>query len=810
MPSEAGQDPDQVRDAVVTFLKEHPDGGATLKALIDVESERETWSFDDVPADSGVFGELVSRGIVERVGDSYRLADRAAVEAGLAGESVSTLHEDASLFDGLDISFDPRTTVGLVGALAFLFVMRVTAYRSVIRGDRVVSPGNDPYYYRYWLDELLAESSGPTDWNVIATMPGEASRTRPLTHATNWWLTELLGGSEWAAAQVAAWAPVLGALALGAVIYKLAVLLTDDPRVGIASVFMLATVPAHAVYSGIGFLDHHFYQYFWLGVTVLALAWLAVDVQRRRHGKQPEAAVQEHLLNGRTWIIAVGLGIAVGMSAHVWGGSPLVFVPLGLYVWLRTIIDGRANVPPLRSNLPILLALGLGSMIAHLFHSRWGWHESFAAYAPALMFVAAIGVVVLSTLWRRTEQSFARLVGVESVLGIAGALALWILRPEMITRVSERAGDLFFRSGMTEAHSLYAAEYGFVFGPMTQTGLVFYLALGPLAWATLVAYRRYEPRWLLIAVYTWYFALLAGIQMRFTGQLSMFIAVLGGLGVVYLLSSVDLARVPAPFADSDHDPQPVGSDHRPHNTHPAIVLPDERAKLAYLVGIFVLVAGLGMLLVPSLVGQITYSVAEYETATAIAEHEEDIDREYPENYVLSDWERNRMYNYFVSAKAQRYEFARQHYTQFLADGNPDSKYGKTERPIGYVVVETPSESGLTPSNEVSADLRRGFNADHVPSTSHYRAIHIDRSGGIAAFATVPGATITGTADPGETVTVTTNTTVSGTSFTYERRATVGENGEFTVTVAYPGKYTVSGDTVEVNERAVYDGRTVEK
>lgn len=62
--------------------------------------------------------------------------------------------------------------------------------------------------------------------------------------------------------------------------------------------------------------------------------------------------------------------------------------------------------------------------------------------------------------------------------------------------------------------------------------------LGFVAW---VVYRRYEPGWLLVGTYVGYLLVLAGIQVRFAGQLAIPLAILGGFGVVYVLSAVDLA-----------------------------------------------------------------------------------------------------------------------------------------------------------------------------------------------------------------------------------------------------------------------------
>ncbi|QSG08040.1 UDP-glucose 6-dehydrogenase [Halapricum desulfuricans] len=54
-----------MRAATESLLEDRPDLETALEELLTVDAERDTWTFDDVPVDSGTFGELVSREIVE-------------------------------------------------------------------------------------------------------------------------------------------------------------------------------------------------------------------------------------------------------------------------------------------------------------------------------------------------------------------------------------------------------------------------------------------------------------------------------------------------------------------------------------------------------------------------------------------------------------------------------------------------------------------------------------------------------------------------------------------------------------------------
>ena len=76
------------REEIADLLTDRPEFEPALRDVLAVDERRDGWTFDDVPVDSGTFGELVSRGVVESDGNEYRLADPAAVRAALDGEDA--------------------------------------------------------------------------------------------------------------------------------------------------------------------------------------------------------------------------------------------------------------------------------------------------------------------------------------------------------------------------------------------------------------------------------------------------------------------------------------------------------------------------------------------------------------------------------------------------------------------------------------------------------------------------------------------------------------------------------------------------
>jgi len=793
-----------IADAVTSFLADHTDGQRALEAVLAVDSETTTWTFEDIAIDSGTFGELVSRGIVQKVDGEYQIADPEGVQAALDGKSVDTQTptEDSTRDISLP-SIDTRALAGLVVALCVVAGARMTALGSVFQRGYAISPGNDAYYFRYWLGELLAESSGVTDFRVLVDAPAGVSGVRPLSHATNWFLAELLGGSQWAAETVAIWLPIVASVALGAVIYKLAVILTRDVRVGLASVLVLAVTPVHATYSGLGFLDHNIHQYFWLGITLLTLGWLAVDLQQRVGGHDDRReAVLSQLRATPTWAVAVIFGLSVAAGTHAWGGSPLLLLPLAAYIGLRVALDVRTDLSPVLTVLPVLVGVGIGSVLSIGLHLRWGWHSGFVSTTPVLVFGGGVVVATLGELWRRLELDYRGLLVSEGLVAVGGLFVFRWLRPEDWTRALRRADDLFFREGATETVSLFATEYAVILGPLYQFGVGFYLALVMLGWVGLVVTRRYEPGWLLLGTYSGFLLVIAAIQVRFAGQLAIPFSILGGLGVVYVLSAVDLARRPAPL---NEETSPTASDES--SSIPSLSLPD-RHKTVYVVGLGVLLFGISLIFVPGFAAQTDYSAPQASALESIDNHATEFDREYPANFVLSEWGDNRMYNHFVNGESRSYGYAQNNFQNFQSGSDPDEWYSQFDGRVGYVVMtevdsDVPAEST---QSQLLANLGAGGNG--TEALSHYQLLSVDEDRSAAAFVVVPGATITAPGEPGETVNVSTEVSIDDTSFSYEREVTVGDTGRVEVVVPYAGEYSVGSASVEVTETDVLNGTVV--
>ncbi len=779
-----------VREATDDLLVEKPDVESGLRELLAVDERQDGWTFDEAPFDSGTFGELVSRDIVIKDDDGYEIADPPAVRASLDGEEPTGDDRAAEGFElpSLSLPSVSRQEAGALGAaLAFVLLMRTYIYPSVFRGEYVVLPSNDPYYYRYWVEQLAANATGVFDLSVLSGLPGAVAKGEPLMVATLWWFTNLLGGAD-AAGWVLAWYPVVSALVVSVFVYTIAVRVTDDRRVGLASVAFLGIIPAFAYRTGLGFADHHAFDYPWLALTALSLVWLA-DVDR------------ESLGEAGTWLATGALGVGVAGQVMAWEAGPLLIGVLAVFVAVRVATDVRTDRSSLVSNAPILVGLALATVLAHLAHTGFGWHTDIVTYAPALLLVGVAVVSLVGEGVRKTGMP-AFVLGASEVAGALSSLVLLqILLPNYWEKLSSQTSSLLFHSRAAETNSIFAGgTTGFFLGPILEMGFAWVLGLPMLVLVSWRAYQRDRLRWLVVCTYGWYFLVLAALQRRFVGELAPFVAVLAGYTFVVLAAKLDVIHAPV-FGESRTARATDGG---------RLGLPDRSTVTAVAV-LFLFVSSAGAVQTAVRHEQVKIADDKFEAAVWMDNYAETQEWEYPQNYVLSKWGRNRMYNSFVNGESEGYGFARQRYEKFLSSKNPEAQYREFGDSVGFIVTKDLNLRRKAPKQLNYARLHKRFGsagANGASGAGHYQAVYASEDGSVKVFTLVPGANLTGTAAANQTLTVSKSVEIEGASFEYRRIVDVGADGRYSVTVPYSGTYSVGSRTVRVPESAVENSGNV--
>jgi len=775
-------------DGVESLLEERPELRDGLRAILTVDEDTDTWAFDDVPVDSGVFGELVSADLIESVGEEYRVSEPDRVRRVLDNKSATvttnrentavepTLTETGSLSGVVTVDtfrkrlsrVDRRTMSALGGALLLLVIARTHVVFSIFRDGAVVLTGNDPYFYRFWVEQLVASGSGPISG---AEMEGVRAG-EPLYIWTMWVVASLFGGTTTAVGWVLAWYPVLAAVVIGGVLYTVTIRVTNDRRIAVAAVLMLAVTPAHALRTSLGFADHHAFDYLWLVGTVYALVRL-----------DPRSADETAAVR---WVFAGLLAVSITGQVLAWSNGPLLVLPVGVYAVVRAFQDVRDGSSPLSANRQFLAGLAAAGGLTWLGHAALGWQSTAVASTPGLLAAGVAGLVATAELAHRIDVSTVTLAVGTAVVSAVAVLVARVAVPGLWAELIRGIGFLTGRGEIAETQSLLDAGS---LGWLLLFGFVLVVAVPYLAWATINVWRG-APTWSVPVVYGWYFLLLSLLQVRFAGEASFFVALFAGVGLVHLASVIDVARPPAPFDAS------AGSI--------SLTIPD-RPKAVYLVVLFVLVASLSLVQVPIKISQVTIDDGAYETAEWIDEHASDRGLTYPDNYVLTRWGRNRMYNYFVNGQASSYDYALANYEAFVVSQNSDGWYSRFIRDdVGYIVTQGSVE--LHPQS-VQVQLHDGWGGEVGESSGsgHYQAIYATSDGEYKVFVPVSGATLTGSAPENSTYAIETTVDVNGVTGTYTRTVSTGPDGIYNVTVAYPGSYTIDNRTIEVTAADVRNG-----
>lgn len=655
------------------------------------------------------------------------------------------------------------TRTALAAALAVVVLLRLGPVTDVYRRGAVVLSGNDPYAYRYAVEQLVQGSATP--WSL----PGGVATGEPLLVVTLWAGALLLGASQWATDTVVAWYPVVSALLTALLVYGIAIRASGDPRVGLAAVLVLATTPMHGIRTAVGFADHHAFDYLFLAVTVYALVGIVQGADRSR---LTDASL---------------LAIGVAGQLLAWEAGPLLVVPLALAIGLSGVaFVGRESIRPLSA---AVAGVAAGTALVGLAHVGLGWLDPVVVAVAGALLAGSLGVLAITSVCQRLALSWLVVAVLEFGLALLAVGLLFGAFPEVAQSFAHGTERLLSDTRIGEMSSL-TDDYGVVFGPLVLLGFGPFLALPGVLVGLHKAWRSRSLAWPILLVYAAYFAALTATQRRFGGELAPFLALFGGLGLLAVLGWLDLAT-------------PSAVHGRPRRE---LAVPD-RTRLTLVGGIAGVFAGSGALYTTLINGRLATDREAVRAAQWMDSYASERGWEYPENFVLSEWGDSRLFNYFVNGRSASYGYARRYYEDFLFTSDAVGWYERFEGRVGFIVVPDFDHIEQRNPGLLYARLRRlGSATERASGLGHYRAVYASPDRDYLVFTLVPGATLFGTTT-GRTR-VETDVSIPGVDFEYVRFAEP-DDGTLSLTVAHPGTYTVGDQSVVVTERDVRGGRTLD-
>lgn len=786
-------------EATKMVLDERPHLRDTLELIVDLDQDG-PWTFEDLDIDSGNFGYLVSKPLVKSVDEGYQLTDREATIAELTTntESYSTessirdfVATSSNLRDKLQFA-SPLFLIALTLSLWILVLTRSLIYQTVFRENHVMLPGNDPWHYRYWVDQLLAADFGVFAFSDIATHLGGRNEGEPLTYTIGWWLTVLFESNPETSGVTVALLPLLSTLIVGLLVAWMAHTVTNDERITVLAVLALAINPSHGLYSGIGFFDHHTIDYVWVSVMAAALVWLGL-LQHKTNSDS------DFLRHPHTWIATMVFGISTVSAMLSWNGAPLLLLGVAFYAVFHAASVVRIPHSPTLTSIPLMSGLLLATGIGHLMHTRAGWQEPLAIYAPLIVLVGVIGVTLLSEVVDRTYAHPGIVFGIAGLTGVGVIVGLYQLAPDLYDRLYIRiTNHLFGREWIAESRLLISTDMSLLFGPVDHHGWWVFFAIPALVVVALSLREQHDPMWLVLAGFFVSFFLLALRQVRFAGELSPFASIFAAVGIIWAFSRVNLVNELRCFTPRQPRRFTLRATDRTIN------------QTVYLSFGLVLIFAIGFIITAGVAGTVAIDDEEYEAAVFIEGHADTHD---DEDFVLSRWGRNRMYNYIVWGGGDTYGYADRNYEPFLNSHEPDEWYQDDfQNRVGYLVIENLHiDSDVVERRTTYAQLFlfNGSATTETDGVGHYQLLHRTETNQQAIYQLVPGAVIDGTTDPNEELLVRTEVELDSGSFTYIRRTTANETGDYAVRVGYPGEYETSdGEMVTITDTDIAAGNTI--
>lgn len=545
----------------------------------------------------------------------------------------------------------------VIVALIIFVSLRLLNITSVIRANDIILSGNDPYAYRHLTEQLLAQAATLDLLQVLASESLTATG-EPLLLVFLWLPSTLLGGSPTSTGFILALYPIVASTLTAMLLYKLSTEVTGDWRVGVASIVILAFIPAHAVRTRLGFADHHAFDYLWLVVTALAAVSLFSATNSRRQ-----------------WRWGGVLGVGVAAQSLAWGAGPLLVAPLALIVVVKALTDLSQTQSPIQWGGPFVFGTVTGTAVTVSTHLVFGWQDTLTIGALGALSIGTAVVVLLAEAVHRYNKSVRAYIALHTIVLVCALLsAVFVVDSVPLLNLERQLQRLFHTPGISEALPLYKGSL--LWNSTINFGFILILGFPYLLQKSLVTIMKPNDGFVVLASYTWWLLLLTFIQVRFAGELSHFLAVFGGIGTVSLASKLQ-SRTHSP--PESHNVEPTtGQYTRSLSQHLS------RRNFVARIGLLGMIGGTSAVRLPFAVSGVSDS--EYAAIVWMREYASQQEWDFPQSRVLSSWGNARLYNYHVNGQSRSYGFSYQNYGELLSTSDPEGWSKDFNDKVGFIVV----------------------------------------------------------------------------------------------------------------------------
>lgn len=639
-------------------------------------------------------------------------------------------------------------------------------------------------------------------------------------------------------------------------------------RVGLYSIIVFAVMPIHLMVSMFGATDHH------VSEILLSTTAFTLFIFSLKEGADPDARgklTKSDLMAGirsRSAIFAIGAGITLAVSVLTWTGSPIFIGLFALYVPVQLALDLKAkrNSGYLLASSCIMYLSALVFVIpfvAIMVREGYELSAAFVSWFHVLYIISMLGFTlmcwVVAHVIGNRGQWWHYLLAI-LILIAAVIIGTKSMMPTFFSNIVSGIGYLLgfdeTLSTINEALPLFWDQYGdftlsSVWGGF---GLFFLSALASLLFILRKGEPSKNPTIAFFVIWSVIVFVLALSQRRFMYLLSINVAVLSGYFMGQLHSWL------MPEAVKDH-----GGKRKKVQANPS------KMPLLLILGMLLLP---GVLISVAAVSNPSVMPSDWEETLDWIKDHTPVTSYYndplqtPEYGVLSWWD----FGNWIIYRSQRpvvtnnFQPAVQETAVFfLSQNETEASNILNERNVRYIATdismvkgkffsiaklagedydsffdeETLSKGSSTVTTKVENDKFKNtmlvkLHAYDGSGSGHYRLLYESNTTVtkdpevkyVKVFEYVPGVTITGKAQPGETVYgATTLVSNRDRQFDYYNSAVVDEDGTYNLVLAYSTQegasstyailpYTIVGDKsrsskeINVTESAVQTGEVL--
>ncbi|MDD5312474.1 MAG: oligosaccharyl transferase, archaeosortase A system-associated [Dehalococcoidia bacterium] len=409
----------------------------------------------------------------------------------------------------------------VVGIILFIIVLialwlRIALpYKQVFVGEWVKMTGIDAYYYMRLVDNLVRHFPNLTQFDPYYQYPGGvttggAPNFFAYFMAAIIWLLGLGSPDQHIVDVIAVYIPPLMAALTIILVFFIGKTIAGK-WMGLLAAGLLAIMPGEFLNrSMLGYTDHHIAEVLFSTIFML---FVFLSLKSGEGASFDAIKLKQWKLLNKPIIYGALAGFGLALYTLTWAGALLFVLVVLVFLIIQVIVDHLRG----RKSDYIALALGPAFIVAILGYIPWARDLRTMLSLVMGLAVTVVLVVLSDYMLNRGYRRFYYPVAVFA-MGVTGALALYLVYPELLISTTYQIASLLFTWGTSttvmemQPLLMYQGDLSFVvaFGNYTTAFIFCFAGLGLLIYQAL---RRDNPDRILLIIWS-VIVLLSTLSMR--------------------------------------------------------------------------------------------------------------------------------------------------------------------------------------------------------------------------------------------------------------------------------------------------------